>query len=192
MFGCKGQTEAPFQLLIAAVMLSMVLPISFYLFQQFQVWESQERVKNNMETLARELETVANLGEGEKYISVDLSVYGGPNFRIDGFDLYKPSQDICMTACHTPHCMLLRAYKNQTDIDRPLMAGVPQVCVRIPFNVDFKTQGCSSVGQGLSDLMADPWGESGVGFEPGFHSFVAIKKGYSVYLCESSGGANDE
>ncbi len=176
MLGNKGQTEAPFQLLIAAVMLSMLLPIAFYLFQQYQIWESQERVRNNMETLARELETVANLGEGQKYITVDLSVYGGPNFRVDHFELVHPSSSDCMMACHTPNCWELRAIANNYTAKHEspiLVQGLGYVCIRVPFNVDFQTTGC---GYGYEDLAVDS-------IQPGIHQIVAIKKGYTVHLC---------
>ncbi len=176
----KGQVEAPFQLLIAAVMLGMLLPIAFYLFSQYQVWESQERVRNNMETLARELETVANLGEGIKYIDVDLSVYSGPDFRVDYFTLKNPGESVCMEGCHTPHCWVIRAVMNDTETGREmLVAGLPQVCVRIPFNVDFRSSGCDSIPG-----MEGQYQDLTTNLEPGFYRIVAIKKGYTVYLCK--------
>ena len=187
----RGQTEAPFQLLIAAVMLSMLLPIAFYLFQQYQVWESQERVKNNMETLARELETVANLGEGQKYIDVDLSVYGGPNFRVDNFSLYYPSQSTCMYGCHTPHCMLLKPYVEGKNGTRLIAPGLSPVCVRIPFNVEFSTQSGFCSGKGFTDLALDTEESGGFLLTPGVHRIIAIKKGYKVYLCGPPAGGNN-
>ena len=176
----RGQTEAPFQLLIAAVMLAMLIPLAFYLFQQYQVWESQERIRNNMETLARELETVANLGEGQKVIDVDLSVYGGPNFRVDYFKLMKPGERVCMDSCHTPHCWMIRAMVNNTQTNQPMIApGIRPVCIRIPFNVDVKTSGCPS---GYVDLYTSPQEF----LKPQVQRIVAIKEGYTVYLCRES------
>ncbi len=181
-----GQVEAPFQLLIAAVMLGMLLPIAFYLFGQYQMWESQERVRNNMETLAREIEVVANLGEGIKYIDVDLNVYTGPNFRVDNFSIANPGQDVCLQGCHTPHCMQVRAYYVQeigpTGKKTPrkmIPPDLPPVCIRIPFNVDVTTEGCSQI-EGMKGQYVD----LGVDLNPGFHRIVAIKKGYTVYLCK--------
>ena len=179
--GRKGQSEAPFQLLIAAVMLSMLLPIVFYLFNQYQVWESQERVRNNMETLARELETVANLGEGQKYIDVDLNVYGGADFRVDNFTIYNPGQDVCMLKCHTPHCNVIKPYLLSNITGEPKELIVPKLgmtCIRIPFNVQFDTKSCP---KGYKTL---PQAEnSGVNIAPGVYRFIAIKDGYSVHLC---------
>ncbi|GEM_PF-4351980 len=175
----KGQVEAPFQLLIAAAMLGLLLPIAFYLFSQYQMWESQERVRNNMESLAREIEIVANLGEGVKYIDVDLNVYGGPNFRVDNFSISNPGEDVCLQGCHTPHCMQIRAYYVQEieggESKKLIPPDLPPVCIRIPFNVDLTTVGCSNVGE-YDDLGTD--------LSPGFHRIVAIKKGYTVYLCK--------
>ena len=178
MFGSRGQTEAPFQLLIAAVMLSMVIPISFYLFQQYQVWSSKERVQNNMNELARDLETVANLGEGEKYININFEVYSGPQFSLDHFVLSSPTEDDCMMGCHTPHCLLLSAYSRKSTTD----SLISSVCVRIPFNVEFETSGCSNFN--LENLHSDN-GVNGVDFNATYLSLVAIKRGYKVYLCKA-------
>ncbi len=182
IYGSKGQTEAPFQLLIAAVMLSMVIPISFYLFQQYQVWSSKERVQNNMEELARELETVANLGSGEKYISVDLNVYSGPHFSVDYFTLDSPGSDMCMRSCHTPNCIILRAHTLNPVTHQVENANLSPVCVRVPFNVEFVSNSCPP-GKNLNTLASN-----GVfKLNTTYITILAIKQGYQVYLCKPGG-----
>lgn len=172
----KAQEEAPFSLLLAAVMIVMVIPIAMYLFNQFQSWECEQRLQNNMETFAREMEIASTLGGGERIIDVDLSIYACPGFRVDNFTLTKPMSDRCLEMCHDPNCRILSAEYTQVDPDtgqKTTSIAAQPVCIRIPFNVEFVTDECVGDLLPITDYL-----------EPDYHTIVLQKIGYKVTVCE--------
>jgi len=184
--GRRGQEEAPFSLLLAVAMMAMVIPIAVHLFNTFQGWECEQRISNNMETLARELELASTLGGGKRVVDVDLSLSACSNVRVDNFTLKGPGEDRCQEICHDPNCRILEAVYEEFDSDTGkslgLSAAAPPVCVRIPVNVDFSTLGCEQ----YSDSSGNPYTDLGAGGEsltPGYYRIAMIKEGYRVRIC---------
>ncbi len=187
--GSRGQEEAPFSLLLAVAMMAMVLPIAAHLFTTFQGWECEQRIENNLETFARELELAATLGGGQRIVDVDLSLYSCPGIRVDNFTLKKPDPQRCQETCHDPNCRVLEAIFEDFDGDTGeslgLSVAVPPVCVRIPVNVEFLSYGCSEFeynNNQLEDLTTTSAIEDDV-LGPGFYRIALIKKGYKVWVC---------
>jgi hypothetical protein len=186
MLGSKGQEEGPFALLLAAVMLAMLIPIVASLFSQFQQWECESRIENNVETLAREFELAATLGGGVRQVVVDLGASGCGNLVVDRFRIEEPDQGTCIDQCQTPHCRVIKAVQVlPANYEDPTLAGqemvvVPPVCVRVPSNVEFST-------------TVDPTSDLAQRFlTPGVHTLEFKKTGLSVeireVLPEGSGG----
>jgi len=176
MLGSKGQVEMPFELLLAVAMLVMLMPIVFFMFNQFQDWECQQRIGNNMETLARDIELAATLGGGVRTIEVDMGTYGCDRVRVDNFTISSPGNDKCLELCHDPNCRLMSAVYTEYSYEgeNEILAAMPDVCIRIPFNIDFTTQGCRLIGYSSVDEQIDPKN----------HRFLLTKQGYTVQFCE--------
>lgn len=170
----KGQEEAPFSLLLAVAMLAMVMPMSFYLLNQFQEYECQQRIANNMATFAREIELASTLGGGIRTVDVDLSSYGCVGARVDRFKMTAPPEERCVDICHDPNCRILSGLYLDYSLDPPEENIVHDVCIRIPFNIEFTSQGCEL--NGLTSI--------GEEIEPGYHKIILEKKGYKVQMCE--------
>ncbi|MCK4327708.1 MAG: hypothetical protein KAW41_04495 [Candidatus Diapherotrites archaeon] len=175
----RGQEEAPFSLLLAVAMMALVIPIAAYMFQGFQAWECQQRIENNMETFARELELAATLGGGKRVVDIDLSLYACPGVHVDNFTLKNPGQDRCQEVCHDPNCRILEAvyeeFDDETGESLGLSVASQPVCVRIPVNVDFSTLDCDP-SEGYEPL-------AGEGLAPGYYRIALIKEGYRVRVC---------
>lgn len=175
--GSRGQESAPFSLLLAVAMMALVIPIAAYMFQSFQGWECQQRISNNMESFARELELASTLGGGKRIVDVDLSLYSCPGIRVDNFTLKKPGEDRCQEMCHDPNCRVLSAVYEDFDPDTGeslgLSVATPPVCVRIPVNVEILPTGCNPPDEPLGESMA-----------PGYYRISLAKSGYKVSICQ--------
>ncbi len=178
MLGSRGQEEAPFSLLLAVAMMALVIPIAAYMFQNFQTWECHQRISNNLESFARELELASTLGGGKRIVDVDLSLYSCPGIRVDNFTLTQPGQDRCQEMCHDPNCRVLEAVYEDFDPDTGQSLGLSvatePVCVRIPVNVAFITTDCQPPEE-------VPLGES---LTPGYYRLSLTKEGYKVKICQ--------
>ena len=180
----RGQEEGPFALLLAAVMLGLLIPIVASLFGQFQQWECESRISNNLETMAREFELSATLGGGERRVLVDLGAYACGSVEVTRFSMSAPDEGECMDYCQTPHCRRLMAvheWPQGTDFAGQIEPVVPPVCVRIPLNVEVDTSNCPA---GLSDVDL-------TALEPGVHTFVLTKNVFAVKICEDTRGVGD-
>ena len=176
MIGSKAQVEMPFELLLAVAMLTMLMPIVLFMFNQFQDWDCQQRITNNMETLARDIELAATLGGGVRTIEVDMGTYGCERIQVDNFTISPPGEDKCLELCHDPNCMLLSATYTSYDPEggSETLAAMPDICIRIPFNIEFTTQGCRLIGySSVEEHIA-----------PKRHRFRLSKEGYTVQFCE--------
>lgn len=177
--GTRGQEEAPFSLLLAVAMMALVIPIAAYMFQGFQSWECEQRISNNLESFARELELASTLGGGKRIVDVDLTLYACPGVRVDNFTIKEPGQNNCQELCHDPNCRIVEAVYQEYDPDTgeptTLSVAAPPVCVRIPVNVDFTTTKC--------DPNKDEYPLGG-SLAPGFYRLALIKEGYEVRICQ--------
>jgi len=179
----RGQEEAPFSLLLAVAMMAMVIPIAAYMFEGFQGWECEQRITNNLESFARELELAATLGGGRRIVDVDLSLYACPGVQVDNFTMKALGEDRCQELCHDPNCRVLDAVYTEYDSDTGEAIGIQSavgttVCVRIPVNVDFSTTDCDP-SQGYEPLAG-----GGDTLAPGFYRIVLMKEGYKVKVCQ--------
>ena len=175
--GSRGQEEAPFSLLLAVAMMSMVIPIAAYMFQNFQGWECEQRLTNSLESFARELELASTLGGGRRIVDVDLSLYACPGVRVDNFTIEFPGASRCQDMCHDPNCRIINAiYMDFDDEGNPTEPSIatPPVCVRIPVSVTFTTTGCTGADE--SDL--------GTELPPGYYRLSLTKQGREVRICQ--------
>ena len=183
MFGSRGQEEAPFSILLAVAMMAMVIPIAAYMFQSFQAWECQQRLDNNLQTFARDLELASALGGGKRIVDIDLSLSSCSGIDIDRFVLASPGMDRCQEICHDPNCKLLQAVYDERDPDTGEIVdtsiATDPVCVRIPVNVNFVTNDCHGDEFPLS--------KDG-NFKPGYYRLSLEKIGYTVKVCELKTG----
>ena len=177
MLGSRGQESAPFSLLLAVAMMVLVIPIAAYMFQNFQTWECHQRISNNLESFARELELASTLGGGNRIVDVDLSLYSCPGIRVDNFTIEKPDEERCMENCHDPTCRILSAVYEDFDPDTGeslgLSVATEPVCVRIPVNVEFTTTDCTPPEEPLSNSLS-----------PGYYRISLHKNKYEVKICQ--------
>ncbi|MFC2174411.1 hypothetical protein ACFLQ2_00890 [archaeon] len=177
----RGQEEAPFSLLLAVAMMAMVIPVAAFLFDSFQSWECEQRVQNNMQGFARDIELSSTLGGTKRIVAVDLALYSCPGLRVDNFTLTPQGRDACQQICHDPNCMLLEGVYEDKDPYTGESLGLAQatspVCVRIPVNMEFITDECFRYD--YEDIAA-----GGTMLIPGYYQIALIKEGYKVFMCK--------
>lgn len=158
-------------------MLALLIPIVASLFGQFQQWECESRISNNIETLAREFELAARLGGGKRTITVDLGASGCGSIVVNKFAIEPMDQGDCIDICQTPHCRLIKAiYHRPPDEDFPQGQEeivVPAVCIRMPANVQMHYVGNTTLDDNY--------------LEPGVYTLVFEKKGLDVYVTDITG-----
>ena len=72
MLNQKGQEEAPFTLLLAGVMILLLMTVIAPVLSDFQTYECEQRLINDLNSFSRELELAAALGESSRTVSLQL------------------------------------------------------------------------------------------------------------------------
>ncbi len=177
----KGQEEAPFALLLAAIMLAMVIPLAMHLLTKFQQSRCRQRVENNMAKMAREMELAATLGGGQRRIQINLAAQSCSGLEVGNFSIKSRSESKCLKVCNDPNCKLLVAEAAGEEGSVVL----PPRCIRIPVNVEFTTEcGLIPGDVGLEGVQLLPVGSE---ITPGTHTLLVRKEGYKVRMCEVVG-----
>jgi len=108
----KGQEEAPIELLIGVTVLTFVLIIAYYVYENVSSTQYLERVKASTSQFARVIENVAQGGPGTtQHISLDFSGSSGDT-RISQITIAKGPPDACLNALGTRDCYMIYVIAN--------------------------------------------------------------------------------
>ncbi|RLG21824.1 hypothetical protein DRN74_00135 [Candidatus Micrarchaeota archaeon] len=104
----RGQEEAPIELLIGVAILSFVLIIAFYTYQNSCSAQFYEKMQASMSYLAREIESVYHGSVGSnRTVVVDFSPVGCADPSFEGIRMIGGSEETCKAALGRESCYLL-------------------------------------------------------------------------------------
>ena len=112
MFGRKGQEEAPIELLIAVTVLTFVLIIGFFTYQNMCSSQFEQKMRASVSTFARQIEQVYRSGIGTAQpVELDFTPIGCPQSEVESVRLisgldseYEP---ICISYTGDKSCLIL-------------------------------------------------------------------------------------
>lgn len=103
----KGQEEAPIELLIAVTILTFVLIIGFYTYQNTCRAQFEQKMRASLSKFASDLELVYQGAQGtSRVIQVDFTPIGCPG-SISGVRLVKGTSDRCLAQLGIPDCLFI-------------------------------------------------------------------------------------
>jgi len=151
VFGEKGQVEAPFELLVAVIIMGFVIAVGLYAMNYLGQEKCRSEVDFELDELRQELElVVANpLTSREVFFNIPGGCFPEKGQEIRIKDWANP--DLCVSYCHTAVrlCTLL-------EYDAPALGTNPgygtKICVNIPSDTVFP----ASYG-GKCDLISDDY-----------------------------------
>jgi hypothetical protein len=105
----KGQEEAPIELLLAVALLTFVIILGFYTYENVSGSLYEQKLKDSLSTFARNLELVYQGGMGTtKVIHVDFSEIGSGG-KLESVRLIQGLPSTCMSKLGKDDCLQLVA-----------------------------------------------------------------------------------
>jgi len=105
----KGQEEAPIELLLAVTLLTFVVILGFYVYQNISGSLYEQKLKDSLSTLARNLELVYQGGIGTtKIVHVDFSEIGSGG-KLESVRLIQGLSSTCKSKLGKDDCLQIVA-----------------------------------------------------------------------------------
>jgi hypothetical protein len=103
----RGQEEAPIELLIGVVILTFVIIVGFYTYQNMCGSQFEQKMKASLAKFANDLETL-NMGYTGTIITSELDFLPiGCAGEVDSVRLFKGTSDMCMSHTNYEDCLIL-------------------------------------------------------------------------------------
>lgn len=103
----RGQEEAPIELLIGVVILTFVIIIGFYTYQNMCASQFEQKMKASLAKFANDLETL-NMGYTGTVITSELDFLPiGCAGEVDSVRLFRGTSDMCMSHTNYDDCLVL-------------------------------------------------------------------------------------
>ena len=103
----KGQEEAPIELLIAVTILTFVLIIGFYTYENTCRAQFEQKMRASLSKFASDLELVYQGAQGtSRLVEVDFSPIGCPG-SISDIRLVAGTPDLCLAQLGIQECLLI-------------------------------------------------------------------------------------
>lgn len=182
MLGRRGQEEAPIELLIAVALLTFVLIIGAYAYDNFCKTDFEQKMKTSLGVLRGDMEQVYRGSVGSSQpSSVDFSATGCSGDAAS-VRILKGTQSICQAQLGLSDCLLL-AVTSSISLSSQAKHAPVVISLNIPSDATIKYvhvggPGCSAL-RDLEDFtqMSD---EASFGCEPfslASHAFLVKKTG---------------
>ncbi|MCD6414622.1 MAG: hypothetical protein J7L23_03260 [Candidatus Diapherotrites archaeon] len=148
--GQRGQESAPFNLIIAGVMITFTIVVLGHLLVNSNTTFCVEKMQSNAQSLAREIEKTAQYSRNNTELTVNLNFPSCGDIQIDNFTIKDSDPIHCVKYCHASSCMLMtiNGYTggSATTVTEP-------ICIKVPTNTTINTTGCQSLfGAGYKDI----------------------------------------
>ena len=106
----KGQEEAPIELLIGVTILTFVLIVGFYTYNNLCGQQYEQKVRSSLSNLARNLELVyQSSGSTSLNVRVDFSAVGSCSGKVEKIVLTSGLEETCLRQTGSNDCLLLVA-----------------------------------------------------------------------------------
>jgi hypothetical protein len=155
----KGQEEAPIELLLAVTLLTFVIILGFYVYENLSGSLYEQKLKDSLSTFARSLELVYQGGAGTtKIVHVDFSEVGTGG-KLESVRLIQGSQSTCFSKLGKNDCLeLIAVARDPSGRLSPLwieMLNIPSTVT-----VSFKNAPEACKNSNLNDISNDEWDSS--------------------------------
>ena len=152
----KGQEEAPIELLLGVTILTFVIVLGFYVYENLSGSLYEQKMRDSLSTFARNLELVYQGGEGtSKIVEVDFSGTGGST-NVNSIRLLQGLESTCERNIGKKECLQLMAVTVDTSGSHPFMIEI----LNIPSQVHIILLNAPSNCPNLNDLDANTWKQS--------------------------------
>ena len=133
----RGQEEAPIELLIAVTVLTFVLVIGFYTYQNMCASQFEQKMRASLAKFANDLETIHTGFPGTKIPSeLDFLPTGCPG-NVESVRLLKGTQGVCKARTGSDSCFMLTVIaKTESGTEIRIMEPV-----KIPTDTAIKNEG---------------------------------------------------
>lgn len=184
----KGQEEAPIELLIGVSILTFVLIIGFYAYQNMCVSQYEQSMKASISKFARDLELVYLGSVGTVQIAhLDFSVPVACGANIESIRMLQGSKETCMMQTGREDCLTLVAV---TSGDQSTKGVLISEVLDIPSNVDVFNDldlGEGVCGRDMNEISGDYWNKPGYSecwFKPRQYTIRIRKESQTVIRLE--------
>jgi hypothetical protein len=148
----RGQEEAPIELLIAVTVLTFVLIIGFYAYNNACSAQFEQKMRSSISAFARALEQIYQGGVGTSYpVVIDFSSIGCASGDIDTVRLVTGDPQFCEVRLGMSDCLMLAVRIKEQKLEDQLFVAE---AVNIPSTVDVNYDDQESVLCHLSDFTA--------------------------------------
>lgn len=167
MLSKKGQEGAPFELLVAVIVMGFVLIAGYRVIQLLQFEECRGNLDNNLEVLKTAIENVAQ-GEGQRTVSFDFPVcFPQETSKLEV--IHRTDQHTCQNLCPGARieCTILAF---TTEVCESSEGCSNWKCLKISSATDFPSESvCDDFGD---DYDVDQWKVDPI--QPG--QYILVKK----------------
>jgi len=186
----KGQEEGPIELLLAVTLMTFVIIIGFYTYQNLSGSVSEQKLKDSLSSFARSLELVYQGGQGtSKLVQVDFSSMGGSP-TIESIRLTQGTQSVCMKNLGKEDCLqLIAVTKSQTGKSTPFL--VEMLNIPPTVTISFVNAPVSCAEKELNKIASDLWDDptfADCGWLAKSYSFTITKNDANSIEIEQLGG----
>jgi hypothetical protein len=152
----KGQEEAPIELLLAVTLLTFVIIIGLYTYQNMCASLYQDKLKTSLSTFAGKLTTIYQGGVGTAdTISLDLSE-SGCSLKIDSVRLLQGLPDSCRREYGRADCMEMVVVTKDQSGPSILMKQM----IDVPYSVTIRFENGLAACENLNTILFDEWSRS--------------------------------
>jgi hypothetical protein len=150
----KGQEEAPIELLLGVTLLTFVIILGFYTYQNLSGSLYEQKLKDSLSIFARSLELVYQGGEGtSKIVKVD---FGGTSssIPIESIRLLQGIRSACQKNLGKDECLQLMAITVDGSGPHPFMIEMLNIPPHVIINLENPDSTCDLK---LNELIYDTW-----------------------------------
>lgn len=146
----RGQEEAPIELLIGVTMLTFVLILGFYTYQNTCKSQFEQKMHASLSKFARAVETVYMGAKGTtRTVDLDLSPIGC-HAEIKSIRMVSGSEDLCRANIGSESCMVIAVQSSEDQV--PLIE-----VLNVPGDITVNFVKSTSAGPDVCDVNSDGW-----------------------------------
>ena len=181
----KGQEEAPIELLLAVTLLTFVIIIGLYTYQNMCTAMYEDKLKSSLSTFAGKLTTIYQGGVGTAdMVSLDLSE-SGCSLKIESVRLLEGLDDSCRKEYGRTDCMEMIVVTKDSSGSSILMKQM----IDIPYSVTVKFDNALQECEDLNNIPFTSWTDAGYakcGWEAKTYSLWIKKDSSTLITIEQS------
>jgi hypothetical protein len=172
----KGQEEAPIELLLAVTLLTFVIIIGLYTYQNMCTSMYEDKLKSSLSTFSGKLTTIYQGGVGTAdTVPLDLSE-SGCSLKIESVRLLKGLEDSCRREYGRVDCMEMIVVTKDPSGSSILMKQM----IDIPYGVTIRFENAPETCKDLNTIPFNSW------IDPGYADCGWGARAYSLWVKKDS------